>query len=104
MTISRDCSKRASTIGVESLPSPRITSIPKLPGRKSREIVIAQIRRRLHVHLGAENQPGDGDGAQHVAEGRLRMRGHRYVRFGAEILDDDFLNVAVLFMERSNRK
>src|SRR6266702_2806980 len=36
MTISRDCSKRASTIGAESLPSPRITSIPKLPGRKSR--------------------------------------------------------------------
>src|SRR5260370_42430838 len=32
------------------------------------------------------------------------MRGHWDFGFGAEILNDDFLDVAVFFVERSNRK
>src|SRR5260370_22630232 len=35
MTISRACLMPASTTGAASLPSPRISSIPKLPGRES---------------------------------------------------------------------
>src|SRR6266478_2428570 len=69
---------------------------------QSGEIVVAQVRGSLDVHVRAENQPGDGDGAQHVFQRRLWMRGHGNFRLGAKILDDHFLDVTVFFVQRSN--
>src|SRR5229473_574077 len=68
------------------------------------EIVVAEVWRGLNVHLRAEDEAGERDGAQHVFKRRLRMRGHGNFRLGAEILDDDFLDVAIFFVERSNRQ
>ncbi len=63
-----------------------------------------QIRRRLDIHLGTEDQPGDGDRPQMVVEigfGRVR---HPGPRLGPEILDDDFLDVAVAVVEIAQRQ
>src|SRR5258708_6506737 len=71
---------------------------------QSWKIVIAEIGRGLHVHLRAEDQPSDGDRAQHVFERRFGVRGHGDFRLSAEILDDNFLDVTISLVERSNRK
>ena len=54
-----------------------------------------QVRRRLHAHVGAEYDTGDGDGPEQFVEIRFRRRAHLRARLGAEVLDDDLLDVAV---------
>ncbi len=68
-------------------------------GDQLRERAGAQIGRRLDVHARPEDQPRHGDRPQMVVEvglGRLR---HAGAGLGAEILDDDFLDVAVAVVQ-----
>ncbi len=54
-----------------------------------------QVGRRLNAHVGSEHEPGGGDGPEQLlAIGGGRM-GHDRAGLGHEILNDDFLNVAV---------
>ena len=57
-----------------------------------------EIGRRLDIHGFAEQDAGDGDGPQMVGGIGLRRVRHAGVRLGAEILDDDFLDMAVAAM------
>ena len=58
-----------------------------------------QVRRHLDAHLRAEDQARHGDGPQQIVERRFRRVGHQRVGLGAEILDDDFLDMAVALMQ-----
>ncbi len=58
-----------------------------------------EVGRRLDVHRGAEDQPCHGDGPEQLLESWLRRRGGAGAGLGAEVLDDDFLDVAVAAMQ-----
>ena len=65
------------------------------------KIVVGQIRRRLDVPFGAEDDPSDRDRPEVLLEGRLGMRRHPRPRLRAEVLDDHLLDVPVLLAQRS---
>ena len=52
---------------------------------------------------GAANEPGSGDGPEQFVEIGLRRRVHARIGFGAEILDDDFLDMAVAAVQIVDR-
>src|SRR5947209_10530648 len=64
-------------------------------GEQSRIDTRREVRRRLDVDVGAEHEPRHGQRAQHVVESRLGLPVHGNTRLGPEVLDDDFLHVAV---------
>ncbi len=57
---------------------------------------VHQVGRRLEPHLGSEDEAGDRDGGEVLVEAEVVDVAHRRVGLGAEVLDDDFLDVAVL--------
>src|SRR5262245_44884715 len=79
------------------------TPVVEAGGEQSRIDAGREIRRRLDVHVGPEDQPGHGERAQHVVERRLGLSVHRDPRLGPEVLDDDLLHVAVALVEIANR-
>src|SRR5207248_9575120 len=62
-----------------------------------------EVRRRLDVHLGAEQEPGDRERAQRVVERGLGVLAHRDPRLREEGLDDDLLDVAVRLVQVEDR-
>src|SRR5438046_7946619 len=72
-------------------------------GEQSRIDTRREVRRRLDVDVGAEHEPRHGQRAQHVVERRLGLPAHGNTRLGPEVLDDDFLHVAVALVEVANR-
>src|SRR2546428_5260435 len=54
-----------------------------------------EVRRRLDVHVGSEQEPPDGDRAERVSERWLGVVPHRNARLRAEGLDDDLLEMTV---------
>src|SRR5712691_6721190 len=79
------------------------TPVVEAGGHQSRVHAGRKVRRRLDVDVGTEDEPRDGEGAQQIVERRLGMRVHRNARLGPEVLDDDFLHVAVALAEVANR-
>jgi hypothetical protein len=63
-----------------------------------------QVGRRLNVHCRPENDAGYGDGPQVIVQRRLRRVSHARTGLGAEVLDDDFLNVTVAFVDVADRQ
>ena len=64
--------------------------------------VVGEVRRRLHVDLGRQDEPGRRDGPLQVL-GRAGLgAGHRRPRLGQEVLDDDLLHVAVAGVRRGD--
>ena len=61
-----------------------------------------QVRRRLDAHLRAEQDARHGDGPQQFVQVRLRRLAHLRARLGAEVLDDDLLNVPVHGVDAAN--
>jgi hypothetical protein len=59
----------------------------------------AEIGRRLNAHVGAEQDARHGDGPQQFVEIGLRRVRHLGFRLGAEVLNDDFLDVAVALVD-----
>ena len=69
-----------------------------------REIAIGEVGRRLDVHLRLEQQSGDRYGPQMLScRGGRRLR-HARAGLGPEILDDDFLDVPVSFVQIADRQ
>ena len=64
-----------------------------------RQAARAEIGRRLNVHLGTKDQACGGDGPTEFIEIGLGRIGHAGARLGAEILDDDFLDMAMPVMD-----
>ena len=54
---------------------------------------VDEVGRRLHPHLRAEHEPGDGDRGEVLLEPEVVGVPHRGVGLGPEVLDDDFLHV-----------
>ncbi len=63
-----------------------------------------QVRRGLDVGLGAEDDPRHCDGPAQLLGGRFFRIGHLGVRLATEVLDDDFLNVAICVIEIAQRQ
>ena len=59
----------------------------------------AQVGRRLNVHLRPQHQSRRGGRPEQVLQGGLGRAGHPGLRLGPEVLDDDFLDVAVLVVQ-----
>ena len=68
--------------------------------QQARKVVEGEVRRRLHVPAGAEQDARHGDRPEMVVEGRLLVCSHPRTGLGAEVLDDDLLDVPVLVAER----
>ena len=74
------------------------------PGiEQAREVVVGEIRRRLHGDVVREQQPRRRDRPEMVVDARLGVRCHARARLGAEVLDDHLLQVAVALVERAER-
>ena len=65
---------------------------------------LLQVGRRLDRQRVAEDQARDGDGPQQLVERRLGRIGHARVGLGLEVLDDDFLQMAVRAMQVAQRQ
>ena len=70
---------------------------------QAREVVVGEVRRRLHGDVVGEQQPRSRDRPEVLVEARLRVRGHPRPRLGAEVLDDHLLQVAVPLVHRRER-
>ena len=71
------------------------------PGANQRgEIdLVVQVGRRLDRHVRPKDQSRGGDRPEMIVERRFGMVGHPRAGLGPEILDDDFLNMAILVMQ-----
>src|SRR5712692_4861172 len=96
---------RPGRLGIDEVTRDRRDASPVVdPGFKQpRKCSITQIRRGLQIHLAVENKQRSDNRPQHLFLRRLRVRGHRDSRLGAEILDDDLLNVAETPVQLANR-
>ena len=70
---------------------------------KRREIGTAEVGRRLDRHGWTEHRAGGRNGPQEFVEIRFRCIRHPRTRLGTEILNDDFLNVAITVMQVAYR-
>ena len=70
---------------------------------QEREVVVGEVRRRLHVDVRAEDDPGDRDRPEVLLERRVRVVGHPRPRLRAEVLDDHLAEVPVLARRASRR-
>src|SRR2546422_1525107 len=96
---------RPGRLGIDEVARHRRDASPVVdPGfEQPRKCSITQIRRGLKIHLAVENKPRSGNRPQHFLLRRLRVGGHRDSRLGAEILDDDLLDVAGTPVQVANR-
>ena len=72
-------------------------------GEQLRQGLGLQVGRRLDRHLSAQDQPGRRDSPKMIAQRRLGMGRHFRAWLGAEILDDDFLDMTVTQMQIADR-
>src|SRR5439155_6032960 len=95
------CDLRPRLLGIDVIEGERRDAAPIVETGREQVRILArrEIGRRLHVHVGPEQQARDGDGAREVGERRLRRVAHRDARLGAEVLDDDFLDVTVALVQ-----
>ena len=64
-------------------------------GREQRREIVAQVRGRLEVHVGGQDQPGRRDRPEELVGGARLGAVHRGARLGQEVLHDHFLHVTV---------
>src|SRR5216117_2212310 len=98
--------QRPRLLGVDVVGRERRDAAPVVEPRSEEARVGArrEVRRRLDVHVGPEQEPRDGERAEHVRERRLGMIPHRNARLRAEVLDDDLLEVTVPLVEVADRR
>jgi len=97
---------RPGGLGVDEVRSDRRDAAPVVDAGRYElgQDAGAQIRRRLDMHAGSEHEAGRGDRPQQVLECRLGRVGHPGLGLGPEVLDDDFLDVAVLVVQVPHRE
>ena len=71
---------------------------------QARELVVAQVRRRLDAPLGTEQHARGRARPEQLLERRLRRVGHARPGLGAEVLDDHLLHVPVALAELADRE
>ena len=60
---------------------------------------IRQVRWRLDRYVRRQQQPGEGDGGEHVVFGGFRPVSHTGARLCPKVLDDALLNVSVTLVQ-----
>src|SRR5207249_3795587 len=80
--------QRPRLLGVDVVGRERRDATPVVEprGQEARVDTRREVRRRLDVHVGSEQEPADGDRAEQVPERRLRVVPHRNARLRAEVL------------------
>src|SRR5215467_12510457 len=93
--------QRPRFLWVDVIEGQRRDASPVVEARRqqARIDVRREVRRRLDVHVGAENEPRHREGPQKVVERGLGRVAHGNARLGPEVLDDDLLDVAMLFVK-----
>ncbi len=72
-------------------------------GREERCEIVTEVRRRLQVNVGGQDQTGGGDRPEELV-GRARLGAmHRGAELRQEVLDDDLLHVTVLEVRIGDR-
>jgi len=89
-------------LGVDVIRGHRRDAAPVVDSgvEEEREVVVREVRRRLHMHVGAEHDPRDGDRPQLLLEGCIGVIGHPGPGLRAEVLDDHLAQVPLLVRER----
>jgi hypothetical protein len=84
-------------LGVDVVGGDRRDPAPVVDARleQPRVVRVAEVGRRLDVHLRAHHHPRGGDRGEELVERGLAMAVHRGARLGTEVLDDDLLDVPV---------
>ena len=97
---------RPRRLGVDVIRRDGRDAAPVVDARveQDREVVVGEVRRRLHVHLRAEQDPRDGDRPEVLLERRVGMLGHPRARLRAEVLDDHLAQVPVLVGKGTQRE
>ena len=97
---------RPGPLGVHMIGRHRRNAAPIIDAgaNEARQRVGLQVRRRLDVHGRAEDQPRDGDGPQVLVERWFGRGSHARIGLGAEILDDDLLDMAVPLVDVADRQ
>src|SRR3989442_755991 len=97
--------QRPRFLGVDVVEGERRDSAPIIETRREEAGIDLrrEVRRRLDVHLWAQDEARDRERPQEILERGLGRLPHRDPRLGAEVLDDDLLDVAVLFVEVADR-
>ena len=71
---------------------------------QARELGVREVGRRLHGDVERHQQARDGDRPEVILERRLGRVGHLRAGLGAEVLDDDLLQVAVPLVQLAQRE
>ena len=97
---------RPRPLGIHVVGRDRRDAAPVVDARLDQAAVarLLQVGRRLDRQRVAEDQARDGDGPQQLVERRLGRIGHARVGLGLEVLDDDFLQMAVRAMQVAQRQ
>ena len=65
------------------------------------KVVVGEVRRCLNGDVLRQQQPRDGDRPEVLLEARFGVRSHARSRLGAEVLNDDLLQLAVALVQGS---
>src|SRR6266850_2785928 len=97
--------QRPRLLGVDVVERERRDAAPVVEpgGQQARVDTRRQIWRRLDVHVRPQDEPRDRQRAQEIVERGLGRVAHRDPRLRAEVLDDDFLDVAVALLRVADR-
>jgi len=97
---------RPGRLGVDMVGGYRRDAAPIVDAGRDQftSLLATQVRRCLDRHLGAEDQPGDGDRPLELGQVRFRGIGHAGVGLGAKVLNNDLLDVAVGVVQVAQRQ
>ncbi len=71
---------------------------------EQRKVVVGEVRRRLHVPVGAQHDPCRGHAPELLFERRVGMSCHARSRLGTKVLHDHLAQVAVLVAQLFQRE
>src|SRR5207245_9669958 len=92
--------------GIDEIRSQKRNSAPIIDPAIKVELVAPrrQVGRRLNIHFTTEDEARQGNGLEHFMVRRLWMITHWDIQLNAEILDDNFVNMAVTAMKIANNQ
>src|SRR5439155_10967335 len=97
---------RPGRFGINVIARNRRNAAPIVYARLEHQVMIVrvEIRRNLNVHLATQNEACRRNGARNLHRAWFCATRHSRAGLGSEILNDDFLNMAVGVVQLSNCK
>ncbi len=93
-------------LGIDVVGGHRGDASPVVDARveQQREVVVGEVRRRLHVDPRSQHDPGDGDRPEVLLERGVRVVGHARPGLRPEVLHDHLAEVAMPLRHRPERE